>query len=361
MNEKYMHLAVQMARAAAGQTSPNPLVGAVIVKEGEVVGLGAHLKAGEKHAERHALDMAGEKASGAEMYVTLEPCSHTGRTPPCADAIINAGIKKVYVASHDPNPQVAGQGIRKLEAAGINVQKGILKKEAEELNYFFFHFIQTKTPYVTLKMAASIDGKTATSQGESKWITGEESRQDGHQLRHEHDAILVGIETVLADNPSLTTRISGGGSNPLRIILDSKLRTPADARLVTDKQSTWIFATEQCSKEKVRLLRSLGVKVTVLSGFSIDIKEVLEKLGEAEITSLLVEGGGTVHDSFVTENLFQRVVLYTAPILIGGRQSPQSVAGNGIGKLSEAAVLQLHSSVNIGSDVRQIFLRKDEN
>ncbi|TVP82803.1 MAG: bifunctional diaminohydroxyphosphoribosylaminopyrimidine deaminase/5-amino-6-(5-phosphoribosylamino)uracil reductase RibD [Alkalicoccus sp.] len=361
MKENYMKLAIEMAASAKGQTSPNPLVGAVIVKQGEVIGLGAHLKAGEKHAEKHALDMAGSRAEGADMYVTLEPCSHTGRTPPCADAVIDAGIKRVFIGSDDPDPRVSGRGINKLRKAGVEVHTGFLKEEADALNFVFFHFAVTKTPYVTLKMAASIDGKIAASSGESKWITGSASRMDGHFLRHENDAILAGIETILADNPLLTTRLPQGGKNPLRIILDSRLRIPSDAKALNEEAPSWIFTTEQAEESRIKELREAGVTVTVMSGFTIQLDEVMEKLGQADVSSLLVEGGGTVHDSFLREKLFQQVVLYMAPLLIGGKDAPSSVSGSGIHRLADVPRLKLLSVERLGEDTKHIFHRESRN
>lgn len=291
MDHHYMKMAIDLAKSAKGQTAPNPAVGAVIVKNNEVAGLGAHLKAGEPHAERHAPQMAGEKAKGAVMYVTLEPCSHYGKTPPCADAVIDAGIRKVFVASSDPNPKVAGRGIHKLKEAGVEVIEGFMKEEGDRINREFFHFIKTKKPYVTLKSATSIDGKIATKTGESKWITGEEARKDVHMLRHRNDAILVGVNTVLADDPLLTTRLDGGGRNPVRIILDRRLRTPAEAGIVKDKSApTWIITAKGAPQEKKDLLSGAGVKIIEMESNEIIISELLAILGEHEITSLLVEG-----------------------------------------------------------------------
>src|SRR5690625_1050476 len=213
-----MNFALTLASMATAQTSPNPPVGAVVVKNGEILGFGAHLKAGEAHAEVHALEMAGAKAKGATIYVTLEPCSHHGSTPPCVDLIIERGITRVVVAVLDPNQKVVGSGIAKLKQAGLNVEVGILQKEAEQVNKAFFHYITTQTPFVTVKTAISLDGKTKTATGESKCITGEEARLDVHRYRHVHDAILVGVNTVIADNPSLTTRLPNGGKNPVRTI-----------------------------------------------------------------------------------------------------------------------------------------------
>ena len=223
----YMRLALDLARSAQGQTSPNPLVGAICVKDGQIIGTGAHLKAGTPHAEVHALLMAGTESRGADLYVTLEPCAHIGKTPPCTDLIITSGIRRVFVASIDPNPSVNGTGIRLLKAAGIEVVTGILQEEAEQLNRAFFHFINYGKPYVTLKAAATLDGRLSTQTGDSKWITSDAARTDVHHLRHTHDAILVGVQTVLHHNPFLTTRLPHGGKNPIRIILTPALRTPA--------------------------------------------------------------------------------------------------------------------------------------
>lgn len=359
MNVEYMRIAIELANAAAGQTSPNPLVGCVIVNQGEIVGMGAHLKVGEKHAERHALGMAGDKATDAEMYVTLEPCSHTGRTPPCADAVIEAGITKVYIGSCDPDARVAGKGIEKLKKAGIEVVAGVMKEEADSLNRVFFHYAVNKKPYVTLKMATSIDGKIATVDGESQWITGTAARLDGHKLRHLHDAILVGIETVLADNPSLTTRLPDGGKNPVRIVLDSRLRIPEEAALLEDGGKTWIFTTEQGDSHKIENLKKTGVQVTVLPGFSIPVEEVLLKLGQAEISSLLVEGGGTIHDSFLRADVINEIVHYSAPILIGGRTAAQAVGGTGLSRLGEAPRFTIASTEVLGDDLKHVYYRKE--
>lgn len=252
-DQDYMNLAINVAKAGVGQTTPNPVVGAIIVNEGRVVGIGAHLKAGEPHAEVHAIRMAGEKAQNATAYVTLEPCSHHGKTPPCADLLITSKVKRVVVATTDPNPLVAGKGIAKLKAAGIEVEVGVCKEQADALNSVFFHYLEKKRPYITLKSATTLDGKIATVTGESKWITGDAARQDVHLYRSIHDAILVGVNTVLMDNPSLTTRLPNGtGKNPIRVILDSKLRTPLDSQIVNDgKAETWIIVSNQVNQEKI--------------------------------------------------------------------------------------------------------------
>jgi diaminohydroxyphosphoribosylaminopyrimidine deaminase / 5-amino-6-(5-phosphoribosylamino)uracil reductase len=353
-DQDYMKRAIELARSATGQTSPNPNVGAVVVKNNQIIGMGAHLKAGEPHAEVHAIRMAGEKTKGATIYVTLEPCSHHGKTPPCADLIIASGIERVIVASTDSNPLVAGRGISKLREAGITVETGVLESEALELNEVFFHFIETGLPYVTLKSASSLDGKTATVTGESKWITGEEARQDVHRLRHQHDAILVGVNTVIADDPSLTTRLPGGGKNPVRIILDSTLRTPLNSRVVTDGEApTWLITTSKAEKGKVAEMESLGVEVVVLTE-TLSIPEILKSLAERGITSLFVEGGAEVHGSFLKAGAFQQLISYMAPKLIGGKNAPSVFGGEGLVHIADAVSLRIKDVSMIGDDIRVI-------
>lgn len=350
---EYMKLAIELAKTTRGQTSPNPVVGSVVVNNGEVVGMGAHLRAGEAHAEVNALKMAGERARGGTIYVTLEPCSHHGKTPPCADLIIEKGLSKVVVASLDPNPLVSGRGIERIKAAGISVETGILKEEADALNKVFFHYIKTRTPYVTLKTASSLDGKTATVTGESKWITGEEARLDVHQLRHEHDSILVGVQTVIADNPSLTTRLPNGGKHPIRIVLDHKLRIPEESTLLRDGQApTWIMTGNNIDSAKADRVRNSFVEVFPLSSDTISIEEVLMFLGEKGITSLLVEGGSTIHGSFLKAGRFNEVISYVAPKLIGGEGAPTLFGGEGIPNIDEAVQLEIQSVEHIGKDLK---------
>jgi diaminohydroxyphosphoribosylaminopyrimidine deaminase/5-amino-6-(5-phosphoribosylamino)uracil reductase len=362
MNDTYfMKLALQLAESTKGQTSPNPVVGSVVVRNGEVVGMGAHLKAGTEHAEVHALRMAGDKAKGATIYVTLEPCSHHGLTPPCTDLIIETGIKRVVIATLDLNPLVAGKGVEKLRNVSVDVEVGILEKEALELNKVFFHYITHKTPFVTVKTATSLDGKTATTTGESKWITGDLAREDVHQLRHEHDAILVGIGTVLADNPSLTTRIKTGGKNPIRIILDHQLRTPLTAKIVTDQVAdTWIVTSEDAPLAKRKQLLNLGVKVIGVTQNKINIPELLEILGSKGITSLFVEGGSTVNDSFLQARCINELITYIAPKLIGGHSAPTSFSGAGFSSLKDALQLQIKVAIAIGNDLKIISVPKGE-
>ncbi|MBI0577070.1 bifunctional diaminohydroxyphosphoribosylaminopyrimidine deaminase/5-amino-6-(5-phosphoribosylamino)uracil reductase RibD [Neobacillus cucumis] len=351
----YMSLALKLAKSTLGQTAPNPVVGAVVVKDNQIVGMGAHLKAGEPHAEVHAIEMAGEKAKDATIYVTLEPCSHFGKTPPCSDLVIRTGIKKVFVATTDPNPQVAGKGIARIRNAGIEVEVGLLQEEARELNKMFFYNISTGLPYVTLKTANSLDGKTATPTGESKWITGEEARKDVHVFRHQHDAILVGVNTVIKDNPSLTTRLPSGGKNPIRIILDTNLRTPLTANVVTDGQAqTWIVTCSDIDGKREKEYHDLGVKLIKLPEKQIIIREMLKVIGEMGISSLFVEGGAEVHGSFLKERAFQQVITYIAPKLIGGKLAPASFGGEGFETMEEVVSLKIKEVGRIGNDLRII-------
>ncbi|QQE75261.1 bifunctional diaminohydroxyphosphoribosylaminopyrimidine deaminase/5-amino-6-(5-phosphoribosylamino)uracil reductase RibD [Brevibacillus composti] len=338
---QHMALALELARSAKGQTAPNPLVGAVVVKDGMVVGLGTHVKAGEPHAEVHALRMAGEHAKGADLYVTLEPCSHQGRTPPCARAVIEAGIRRVVVAVEDPNPRVAGAGIRLLQEAGLEVSVGICAAQAKRLNEVFFHYIGTKKPFVTVKTASTLDGKIATRTGHSRWITGEESRKRVHRLRREHDAILVGVQTVLADNPELTAREDGEvrGRQPLRVILDSRLRIPADARVICDGHApTLIYTSDKAPSARQQELEQRGVEVVRLPD-GVGIERVLESLGQRGVTSLLVEGGSAVNGSFLEAGAIQKVIQFFSFKLIGGQGAPTSYGGQGFAEMQDAIPL----------------------
>lgn len=338
-----------------GQTDPNPLVGAVIVNDNRILGVGAHMKAGEPHAEIHALRMAGDHAKGATIYVTLEPCSHHGRTGPCAVALVEAGVKKVVIATLDPNPVVAGNGVKILKDAGIEVVIGVCEEESRQMNEVFNKFIVEKKPFVTLKAATTLDGKTATHTASSKWITSPDARRDVHQLRSENMAILVGVNTVIEDNPELTARIPNG-RNPIRVILDSSLRIPLDAKVLTDKQAeTWIFTSENYDREKRKWLEDRGIPVFVTGGSSqSDPADVMRILGEKLVSSVLVEAGGTLNASLFEKKLVDKVVLYMAPKLVGGQGAPTFLEGTGIAEMGHAVELTNLRVSPIGKDFRFI-------
>ena len=340
--ETYMREALRLAAHGRGRTSPNPMVCAVLVRDGRVVGVGWHRKAGTEHAEIHALHMAGELARGATLYVTLEPCSHTGRTGPCAQAVMDAGVRRVIAAMEDPNPMVGGRGFQMLRAGGVAVSCGLMEAEARRLNEAFLTWVTQKRPFVTLKMAMTLDGKTATAGGESKWITGESARLRGHVLRDEHDAILVGNGTVVADHPSLTTRLpDGSGKNPVRIVLDSQARISPDEPMLHDGMApVWIAVTEAASKENVERLRRLGADVLCAgAGPFVDLPLLMQMLGERNICSLLVEGGSMVHFSFLSQGLADKVCAFVAPMMFGGKQATPAVGGEGISRIADAVRL----------------------
>ena len=351
-NENFMREALRIARNAEGRTSPNPLVGCVVVRDGKIIAEGWHRKAGTPHAEIHALNMAGELARGATLYVTLEPCSHFGRTPPCARAIVDAGIKKVFAAMTDPNPKVAGRGVEILRSAGIEVEVGLLEDEARRLNEVFLKFITERSPFVTLKFACSLDGKIATVGGQSQWISCEASRKFSHHLRDVNDGILVGVGTVLADNPSLTTRLVEG-KNPVRIVVDSNARTPLDAKVVMDGQSkTFVAVTTNAPPEKISALKNRGVEIiTAGDGARVDLKILMRELADREITSVLVDGGGTINFAMLNAGLVDKIFAFVAPKIIGGKNALTAVAGDGFLKLTDAVELTNFSAEKIGDDI----------
>lgn len=321
IDEQMMRLALQLAKQGEGQTSPNPMVGAVCVKDGHIIGTGAHLQAGTPHAEVHALNMAGTKAQGADLYVTLEPCAHEGQTPPCTNKIIQSGVKKVIIATEDPNPAVSGRGIKALQDAGIDVVTQLLEKEAILLNRAFFHYIRYGIPYVTLKAATTVDGRMASNTGDSQWISSESSRHDVHLLRHTHDAILVGIDTVLQDNPFLTTRLPHGGKNPIRIILDRQLRIPDTAHVVTDGAVETIIFTTADPLKAAHLSTYSNVSVEFIPTTAPFLETVLKRLATRGIMTLFVEGGSRIHSSFIQEEFADELQLYIAPKALGNGQS----------------------------------------
>lgn len=349
--EKFMREALRIARNAEGRTSPNPMVGAVIVKDGRIIAEGWHRKAGTPHAEIHALNMAGDLAKNSEMYVTLEPCSHFGRTPPCANKIVEAGIKKVFVAMKDPNPLVAGRGIEILKSAGIEVEVGILEEEARRLNEVFLKYITKKMPFVTAKFACSLDGKIATVTGESQWISCEESRNFVHKLRDVNDGIMIGVGTVLADNPSLTARIAGG-KNPVRIVADSLARTPLDSKILNDGQAKTIIAvSSNAPAKKISALKNIGAEIIIAGESQVDLKILMQELASREISSVLLEGGGTLNFSMFRAGLIDKVFAFVAPKIIGGKNSLTPVEGGGFEKLSDAVQLENLSAEKIGNDI----------
>ncbi len=361
-DEKYMQLALDLAASARGNTNPNPLVGAVIVKDGAIVGTGLHRKAGEPHAEVHAFRMAGEHAKGATLYVTLEPCSHYGKTPPCANLVKDSAVRRVVVAMQDPNPSVAGRGIQLLRDAGIEVEVGVLEAQAQRLNERFIHNMLTKRPFVISKFAMTLDGKIAAHTGHSKWVTGEVAREDVHHIRHEVDGILVGVGTVIADNPSLTTRLKEGyGKNPVRIIMDSALRTPAHANVLNvEEAKTIIVCDENASLEKIAALKEQGVTIMPVrsnqDGLVID--DMLEQLYQHGITDILVEGGSTVNASFLQQGAINKYVIYIAPKVLGGRLSLTPFAGLNPSTMDEAWDVDFDSFEQVGQDLRIIAYPK---
>lgn len=355
VNDKhYMQMALELACKGLGRTSPNPMVGAVVVLNGDVVGQGWHQQAGTKHAEIHALIAAGEFARGATLYVTLEPCCHYGRTGPCTKAIIKAGISRVVFAMFDPNPVVAGCGAKQLQAAGIMVTSGVLADEAARINEAFIKVITTKMPFVALKMAMTLDGKIATVSGHSQWITSGDAQYRVHQWRDQFDAVMVGIGTVLADNPQLTVRHLTG-RNPVRVIVDSMARTPLTAAVLTDKKAPTIVAVScQAPVERIMTLKSLGAEVICLPStedFGLDLDMLFKLLAEKGLIRILVEGGPTLNASIINRNLADQALWFIAPKIIGGAEAPGPVGGSGISLLDDAQMLEDITAEQVGVDL----------
>ena len=320
MDEKYMDLALELAEKGKGYVNPNPMVGAVVVKDGEIVGKGWHKFYGGPHAEVYALDEAGEKAEGATIYVTLEPCSHFGKTPPCAEKIKKMKIKKCVIACLDPNPIVAGRGKKILEEAGIEVVVGVREKEAKELNKVFMKYITEKNPYLFLKCAITLDGKIATNERDSKWITNEKSREKVQFLRHEYMGIMVGINTLINDNPRLTARIENG-INPFRIVVDPHLYTPLESNFVNmadDNKSIIVTSKENEKNDKITELENKNVKIIYMEGFNFSVHEILKKIGELKIDSVLLEGGSFLISKAFKENRIDGGEIFIAPKILGG-------------------------------------------
>lgn len=378
-----MELALMLAEKGSGSVNPNPLVGAVIVKDNKIIGMGYHEKYGENHAERNAVKNALEDVEGSTLYVTLEPCAHYGKTPPCVDLVIAKKFKRVVIGMLDPNPLVAGKSIKKLQENNIEVSVGVKEDECRKLNEVFIKYIATKIPFVVLKSAASLDGRIATADGESKWITCEESRRDGHKLRNKYMGILVGINTVIADNPKLNCRMDEAelndetdlltyiqennlayaeglkfmsrnrkAVNPVRIIVDSHLRVPLNSEVINDGGNTIIGTIRGCNESKKNELESMGIKVieTEPKQGKVDLKKLIEKLSEEGIDSILIEGGGNINFSALEEGIVDKAIFYIAPKIIGGEKTKNSIGGNGFLKLDDAVRLKDTSYRKINDD-----------
>ncbi len=366
MNTKYMERAIELARKGIGYTKPNPLVGAVIVKENRIIGEGYHHYFGGPHAEVNAFNNATEDVEGATMYVTLEPCSHYGKTPPCANTIVKNKVSKVVVGMMDPNPTVAGNGIKFLKQNGIDVVTGILKDEVENLNEIFIKYITSKVPFTILKTAMTLDGKIASYSGDSKWITNEESRSYVHEIRHRVSSIMIGVNTVLADNPKLTTRLNNvKGIDPIRIIVDTTAKIPLDSNVLNpdSKSKTIIATTEKANKEKLKALKEKNAEIiiTPLKNSKVDLNYLIKKLGEQGIDSILLEGGSTLNYSALKEGIVDKVISFIAPKIIGGTNAKTPVGGHGIEHITDAITLKDIQISRFKEDIMlQGYLRKRE-
>lgn len=352
IEEKYMKRAIALAKEGEGSCHPNPLVGAVLVKDGMIIGEGYHKKCGDLHAERNAILSLNESAEGSTMYVNLEPCCHYGKTPPCTEAIIEDKIARVVIGSRDPNPQVAGKGVRILRDAGIKVTEDFMRDECDEINKIFFHYITRKRPYVIMKYAMTADGKIATKTGASKWITGPESLRRVHELRNACMGIMVGIGTVLADDPMLNCRIEGG-KDPVRIICDSKLKIPVDSNIVrTAGEIDTVVVCAAVDPEKRKILEKAGVDVVELSDEEgrVDTKKLIEKLGDEGMDSLLVEGGGTLNESVLKTGMADEIKMFIAPKIFGGA-AKGPVMGGGVETLDQACRFRVERTEMTGNDV----------
>jgi diaminohydroxyphosphoribosylaminopyrimidine deaminase/5-amino-6-(5-phosphoribosylamino)uracil reductase len=343
-DEHLMRRALSLAENGRGRTSPNPMVGAVVAREGQVVGEGYHARAGGPHAEVVALEAAAGAADGCDLYVTLEPCCHAGRTPPCTERIIASGIRRVVMPLVDPNPLVSGRGVDRLRAAGIVVEVGLLSGEAARLNEAFLTFIRRRTPFVTLKAAISLDGKIATRTGESRWISNEVSRRRVHELRDQVDAVVAGVGTIRRDDPLLTTRLPGGGKDPIRIIIGGAGPVPIDARVFHSASSspTWVVVPSDVPTDRRATFERLGIPVVESGGAGgrVDLRDLLKRLGERDITSVMLEGGEGIFTSALQDGLVDKFCLFIAPALIGGKDAPTLFGGPGVEFLTHAIRLR---------------------
>lgn len=352
--EFYMKRAMELAKKGWGKTNPNPLVGAVIVKDDSIVSEGFHEVVGGSHAEISAINNGGSSISGGTMYVNLEPCSHYGRTPPCTKAIIEAGIKKVVIAMIDPNPKVSGQGVNILKEAGIEIEVGILEKEAKTLNEIFINYVVNKKPFVIMKTAMTLDGKIATFSGSSKWITGTHSRQHVHTLRDRVAAIMVGSNTVIIDNPFLTTRLEGKrGRDAIRIIVDGKGNVPEDSNVFNpnSKASAILATTYSIDKGKEERLAKRGVRIIKTEGSHVNLKLLMDELYKINIDSILLEGGGNLNSYAISSKIVDKAMFFIAPKIIGGEKAVTPVEGCGIDKMEDALEMQNISVSKFGNDI----------
>jgi len=351
---KYMRLALDLAKSAEGKTTPDPMVGAVIVKNNRIIDTGYHGEITTPHAEAWALQKAGDRAKGATLYVNLEPCSHFGHNPPCSDLIISSGIKEVVAAMQDPNPLVHGNGFRQLRRHGVKVRVGLLEKEAVKLNEIFVKYFTTRRPFVAIKEAMTLDGKIATKTGNSRWVSSHETRKYSHRLRNIYDAILCGVGTVLIDNPKLTARLIKRVKNPIRIVLDSHARTPLTANVVNVKQArTIIVVGPGAPKQRVKALRDKGVEIIYVPAPKglIDMKALMKKLGSMQITSVLIEGGGEVAASALAAKIVDKAYFFYAPKIFGGRDAKTGVEGEGVAYPFQALQLKSYETIPVGSDI----------
>lgn len=346
-----MRMALRLAFRGAGRTSPNPMVGAVVARGGNVIATGYHRRAGTDHAEIVALKRAGARAEGATLYLNLEPCSHFGRTPPCADAVIRAGVKRVVVGMADPNPLVAGRGIRKLRQAGIQVDVGLLREDCRRLNEAFFKHITRRLPFVILKLAVSLDGKIATATGDSRWITGEPARRHVHGLRNQVDAVLVGAGTVIADDPQLTCRIPGG-RNPLRVVVDGRLRIPTTARLLGEPGKTVVVTGSRVPARRLKAFARRGVEVRQIPSRNgiVPFKRLLQDLGKRGIVSVMIEGGAATAAQAMKERVVDKIYFFYAPKIVGG-DGKSMIEALGIKKMSRSLNVKNVEVQRIGRDI----------
>lgn len=351
-NEYYMRLAQKLAMKAFGRTSPNPLVGAVVVKNGRIIGKGFHTQAGAAHAEVKALEDAADRARGATLYVTLEPCAHYGRTPPCVERIIQSGIRKVVIGMQDPNPLVNGRGISILQKYGIHVEAGVREEELRKMNEVFIKYITRRLPFVTVKVGQSLDGKIATRSGDSRWVTSDAARAYAHRIRAQYDAIMVGSNTLLRDNPRLDPWDSA--RRPVKIVVDSQLAVPADANIFVSRSPVVIVTLPSPPGQETQNRQILAAKARIIDGREnagqINLRDMMKKLARLEISNILVEGGGTLIGSLFDEGLVDRVLFFVSPKIVGGKEAVSSVMGGGVARMTAARLLSGVKVRRIGGD-----------